>query len=136
MSLWSLPLSFFAAVHPRHGIVWTDGQAIFLAGIKIHEGQLLPTTAKKLSQFEYAFLSSQYYEKKKLIRTWQHWDQGGGWDCFLTSCVFRCVFYGKLINAASLNATGRSKKLNKVFPVWSDPKSAKHQTKGWCGGAR
>ncbi|XP_021355341.1 WD repeat and coiled-coil-containing protein-like isoform X2 [Mizuhopecten yessoensis] len=49
------------AVHKSHGLVWTDGKAIFLAPVKILNGQVEPCESLKLGEFgdEDEFLESE-----------------------------------------------------------------------------
>ncbi|XP_033739655.1 WD repeat and coiled-coil-containing protein-like isoform X2 [Pecten maximus] len=44
-------LIFCGAVHKSHGLVWTDGKAIFLAPVKILNGQVEPCESLKLGEF-------------------------------------------------------------------------------------
>ncbi|XP_013070368.2 WD repeat and coiled-coil-containing protein-like isoform X3 [Biomphalaria glabrata] len=41
------------AVHPAHGVVWTDGKAIYLAPIKLQGNQLQNAVSVKLGEFEH-----------------------------------------------------------------------------------
>ncbi|KAK3701035.1 hypothetical protein RRG08_063288 [Elysia crispata] len=41
------------AVHPQHGVIWTDGKAIYLAPIHVHGHQVQNATSVRLGQFEH-----------------------------------------------------------------------------------
>ena len=46
----SFPL--FTAVHPRHGIAWTDGKNVFLSPVVVQNGTLKQANPTKLGEFE------------------------------------------------------------------------------------
>ena len=42
----------FTAVHENHGVVWTDGQGIFLTPVSLFQGQVENQEHSKLGEFE------------------------------------------------------------------------------------
>ena len=44
--------AIFTAVHPEHGVAYTDGKAIYLAPLAVHHGEVENAKPTKLGQFE------------------------------------------------------------------------------------
>ncbi|KAL5010008.1 hypothetical protein ScPMuIL_012313 [Solemya velum] len=49
------------AVHPRHGYVWTDGRAIFLAPVRLYKNRVQNEKAIKLGEFDYPGVKSVHW---------------------------------------------------------------------------
>lgn len=43
---------YVVALHPRHGLVWTDGQNVFLSPVSVQGENLRQSNPIKLGEFE------------------------------------------------------------------------------------
>ncbi|KAH9525310.1 hypothetical protein Btru_001029 [Bulinus truncatus] len=54
--------NLYHAVHPDHGVIWTDGKAIYIAPIKLQGNQLQNAVSVKLGEFEH--VSSVHWSRQ------------------------------------------------------------------------
>ena len=45
-------MSLLSAIHPVHGLAWTEGKSIYLTPINIYKGHVINEEHSKLGEFE------------------------------------------------------------------------------------